>query len=76
MTKDTIDMLYKAFLTSTIIRCEITEDEWEIVYVEDRLYKTDLLIRFTDGQADVRVSQEAPRYPVYDSKGNVINFGV
>ena len=76
MDKDIIEMIYKAFLGDGLLYCYFCDSMYEISFVEDRRMKTDLFIRMLNNKVDVSVAQSAPRYPVYDSKGNVVYFGI
>ena len=76
METDIVKMIYHAFLDGGLVSCSFYDKMYEISYVEDRRVKTDLFIRMVAGEPEVVVSQSAPRYPVYDAKGNVIYFGI
>jgi len=76
MDKDIIVMLYNAFLDSLLVKCVQYSGMYEITYIEDGQYITDIFISFIDNKVTVSVSQSVPRYPVYDSQGNIINFSV
>jgi hypothetical protein len=75
MNLDQLTLLYVAFLKSRFIKCEGDGSYYDITYVEGD-YLTELYLVFKDGEVQVAVSQQSPRYPVYDSAGNVIYFGV
>lgn len=73
-------MLYKSFLSDGVISCCLTERRpfdrsYDIVFVEDKIM-TNLYINIVDGAVEVNICQSAPRYPIYDAKGNIIYFGI
>ena len=83
MDRQIIDLLYKAFLNRLIVSYSANKnpnnpDEmlYDIVFVEHRTIMTTLYLKVFRGIVDVSIMEEAPRYPVYDSQGNVVYFGV
>ena len=82
MDRQIIDSLYRAFLNKLVVSYSATVDLetderfYEIVYVENRMIKTNLYIKVYRDIVDVSVMEEAPRYPVYDSNGNIVYYGV
>ena len=82
MDRYIIDQLYKAFLNNLVVSYSATKnpliDEtlYEIVFVEDRKTKVSLYLKVYRNVVDVSILEEAPRYPVYDSNGQVLYYGV
>jgi len=76
MEKEFINELYRAFMSGILINCSFLNNTYEISFVKGRRIKTDLFIKINNGVIETSIIQSAPMYPVYDSMGNIIDFGV